>query len=139
MVELKEKIFIELQSIDTIIMELQNIKAKHDKSMIELSGIGALLMSFYSGVENILKMILKLKKIQIPQTPSWHRDLLNSSAEKRIITEMTRQSLSEYMAFRHFFVHSYSFNLRESELAKLLYNLDDVYNQFKKDVESELK
>jgi len=139
MADLKMKIINELQSIDIILTELQNIKDKPVKSMVELSGIGALLMSFYSGVENILKMELKLKNIQITQTSSWHKDLLNSSAEKGIITSETRESLSEYMAFRHFFVHSYGFNLRESELNILLKNLDDTYKQFKSDVVAQLE
>jgi uncharacterized protein YutE (UPF0331/DUF86 family) len=107
--------------------------------MVELSGIGALLMNFYSGVENILKLELKFKNIQFPQTSSWHRDLLNTSVEKGIITEQTRAGLSEYMAFRHFFVHSYSFNLRESELDTLLQNIPVVYNQFKMDIVGELE
>ena len=92
--------------------------------MIEISGIGALLMNFYSGIENILKLILK--NIQITQTFSWHRDLLCSAVETGIIKEKTRECLSEYMAFRHFFVHSYSFNLRESELSMLLQNIGDI-------------
>ncbi|MFQ6031623.1 MAG: hypothetical protein ACE5K2_01770, partial [Candidatus Zixiibacteriota bacterium] len=55
----------------------------------------------------ILKQLLIHKDIQIPHTPTWHRDLLNLSVEHNFITKETANKIDEYRLFRHFFTHSY--------------------------------
>jgi len=85
---------------------LEKIKDKPNKTGVELAGTGAFLHNFYTGVENILKLILTTKRISIPSSGSWHRDLLILASDKGIITGNTRNRLAKYMGFRHFFVHS---------------------------------
>lgn len=120
MADLKEKIYAEFSSIDIIISELLIDRDLSDKTLIELAGRGALLMNFYSGIENILKLILVNKGIRLIQSSSWHKELLKNSINENIIAADTAASLAKFLAFRHFFVHSYGFSLDYRELSVLI-------------------
>ncbi|MBI5893764.1 MAG: hypothetical protein HZB79_08975, partial [Deltaproteobacteria bacterium] len=73
----------------------------------------------YSGIENILKQVLKTKNIEISKTETWHKDLLNRSVSSGIISEKLSDELYEYLTFRHFFVHGYGFMIEEAPLVDL--------------------
>lgn len=136
MANLKEKVDVERENISAVLAELKEIKDKSNKTIAELAGIGTFLHNFYTGIENILKQILSAKGISIPMSGSWHRDLLIRASEEKIITETTRKQLAKYLAFRHFFVHAYSFLLDESELRLLVDDVFDTYSIFKEEIDA---
>ena len=135
MADLRTKVNVELENIFTVLDELQKIKDKPNKTIVELAGIGTFLHNFYAGIENILKQILSDKGISIPQSDSWHRDLLIMASEHRIISENTREELAKYLAFRHFFMHAYSFLLDERELKVLVDRIFETNRKFKKEID----
>ena len=134
MVSLREKVDVELENVSTVLDELEKIKDKPSKTIVELAGIGTFLHNFYTGIENILKQILHDEDIPIPFSDSWHRDLLILASEEKIITETTRAQLAKYLAFRHFFVHAYSFLLDERELKLLVDDVFDTHTTFKEEI-----
>ena len=134
MVSLREKVDVELENVSTVLDELEKIKDKPSKTVVELAGIGTFLHNFYTGIENILKQILHDEDIPIPFSDSWHRDLLILASEEKIITETTRAQLAKYLAFRHFFVHAYSFLLDERELKLLVDDVFDTHSTFKEEI-----
>ncbi|MEW5693174.1 MAG: hypothetical protein AB1765_07750 [Candidatus Hydrogenedentota bacterium] len=135
MVSLREKVNVEMENIFIVLEELKKNKDKPDKTVVELAGIGAFLHNVYNGVENILKQILSFQGISIPNSDSWHQDLLIEATEKGIISETTKKQLAKYLAFRHFFIHSYGFLLDEEELRLLADNVFGVYSSFKKEID----
>ena len=136
MANVREKVDVELENISAVLAELKKIESKPDKTVPELAGIGTFLHNFYTGIENILKQILGAKGISIPTSGSWHRDLLILASEEKIITETTRNQLAKYLAFRHFFVHAYSFLLEESELRLLVDDVFDTYAIFREEIDA---
>ena len=134
MVSLREKVDVELENVSTVLDVLEKIKDKPRKTVVELAGIGTFLHNFYTGIENILKQILHDEDIPIPFSDSWHRDLLILASEEKIITETTRAQLAKYLAFRHFFVHAYSFLLDERELKLLVDDVFDTHTTFKEEI-----
>ncbi|RLG31073.1 hypothetical protein DRO03_02345 [Methanosarcinales archaeon] len=134
MVSLREKVDVELENVSTVLDELEKIKDEPSKTVVELAGIGTFLHNFYTGIENILKQILHDDDIPIPFSDSWHRDLLILVSEEKIITETTRVRLAKYLAFRHFFVHAYSFLLDERELKLLVDDVFDTHATFKEEI-----
>ena len=134
MVSLREKVDVELENISTVLDELEKIKDEPSKTIVELAGIGTFLHNFYTGIENILKQILHDEDIPIPFSDSWHRDLLILASKEKIINETTRVQLTKYLAFRHFFVHAYSFLLDERELKLLVDDVFDTHSTFKEEI-----
>lgn len=84
------------------------------------------LHNIYNGIENILKQVLKAKKIRVPKSEIWHKKLLDLAVSHGIISEQLSDELREYLAFRHFFVHGYGFMLEETYLEELAKNIPDV-------------
>lgn len=134
MAKLYEKVEAELENIEQILEELRRTKTIANLSTIELAGIGAFIHNFYNGIENILKQILISKTGQLPDGASWHSELLKTAAKKEIISIRTAKKLKDYLAFRHFFSHAYSFNLDKELMAPLVKKADSVYKSFLKEI-----
>ena len=131
--QLKEYCEAEFENIDAVIGELFSVvktsRAKY--STADLAAIATFIHNFYNGIENILKRITIYEKIEIKDSPTWHKDLLLVSTDKGVIAEDLYHTLSDYLSFRHFFVHAYSFNLRWEELEPLVNGLKAMHKKFK--------
>ncbi len=138
--QLKEYCEAEFENIDTVASDLFAVvkSNKSDYSRVELAAISTFLHNIYNGFENILKRVLLSGQTAIRNTPTWHKEMLKSSFEKGIIDDDLYNKLSEYLAFRHFFVHSYSFNLNWKALRPLVDNLNHILIMFKSSILSYL-
>ncbi len=92
---------------------LQEALHRPEKNVIEWSAIGVCLHHCYTGIENILKQILKFQQILIPSSASSHKDLIDVAIQQRIISTELSEHLDVYRGFRHFFMHAYGIMLRE--------------------------
>ncbi|GAK61111.1 hypothetical protein U27_01009 [Candidatus Vecturithrix granuli] len=104
--------------------------------MIEITAIASVMHSFYNGLENIFRSIAREIDADIPTGDRWHRDILTKMTESTdfrdpILSHETFLRLTEYLAFRHFYRHSYSFILEWDELEKLVIPLPEVWEQVK--------
>ena len=134
--QLKEYCDAEFENIDAVVSDLFSV-VKDDASEYstpDLAAIATFLHNIYNGFENILKRVLISEKIEIKNTPTWHKDMLKTAFEKEIIDSDLYNSLSEYLAFRHFFVHAYSFNLNWEALKSLVNNLKNTLKMFKSSI-----
>ena len=138
MANLKAKIEVELEHIEKVLKEIPQDIPLHQLSILELAGVSTLLHNFYNGIENILKQILKEKNVSIPQSDSWHKNLLNAAESYSIILPDTKIKLAEYLAFRHFFSHAYALDLYPQKLEPLVQNIQDVLSRVKEDIKGYL-
>jgi hypothetical protein len=134
MVNLRDKVEAELENIDLLINELPPHDQLPRLSILELAGVSTLIHNFYNGIENVLKQILKDRNISLPAGASWHKDLLNISVEKQIVSPSTRNVLGEYLAFRHFFIHAYALDLYPDKMEPLVEQCKNVYLIFKDEI-----
>lgn len=132
--ELREMIEIEYEKLEQTIQALPSSEKLPFISELELAGVAAYLHSFFNGIENILKRIFKSFKIPLPSGSSWHTDLLNDAVSKSIISNELKTMLTEYLGFRHVFVHSYAMELYEDRMVKLVDNIKPTYQQFKSEI-----
>lgn len=134
--QIKEYCDAEFENIDAVLIELFSVvKNKKSKYTIaELAAIATFIHNFYNGVENILKRILIFRKVEMIETPTWHKDLLKKSSDIGIISTDLYNTLSYYLSFRHFFIHAYSFTLRWEELNPLVDDLKYVLESFKSEI-----
>lgn len=75
-------------------------------------------------------------KVPAPSSSNWRRDLLiqmtqPAPARQPIITTETANRLAEYMGFRHFYRHSYSFTLDWAEMQELAASLGPLWDATK--------
>ena len=117
-------------SIEKTLSHLKVVLETENRSAAEIAGIAVFIHNFYNGVENILKQILKFNDIRIGSSEGWHKELLEVSLSKGIISKKLIDPLYEYLTFRHFFVHSYGFKLDEARLLKLANNIPQVWVDF---------
>ena len=139
MVDFARTIEAEKENVEKALDNLTLVMERQDKSIIELAAIATFLHNVYNGIENILKQILKSENTKIFKTATWHKDILKISISKGIIPEELSDELFEYLSFRHFFVHGYSFMLKEEQLINLANGIKDVWKNFIKSVEDYIK
>lgn len=134
--QLREYCNAEFENIDSVLSELALVvKPKKQKySVAELAAAATFIHNCYNGIENILKRILVYSDVDTRKTATWHKDLLKTSLDKNIISEKIYSDLSNYLSFRHFFVHAYSFTLRWEELKPLANSLKDTIEKFKSEI-----
>lgn len=145
--ELNEKfvsqIRFEVGEIEHLIVAYAELLATSVSTMpdqVHLAALAAVLHSFYSGVERIFLTIANSIDGMTPTGQQWHRDLL---AQMTIATRHRQSVLStgaaahlrDYLAFRHFFRHTYSFYLDWDEMAELVRMLPAVWAETKGDIE----
>jgi uncharacterized protein YutE (UPF0331/DUF86 family) len=136
---LEQEILAEKEYISGTLQALEKSMRRKRKTVIELSAIGTFLQNTYSGIENILKRILKFKKIPVLHTETYHQDLLNLSVKHKIISENMFYELKKYLGFRHFFVHGYGIMMDEEKLMPLAENLPDVWSKFDLEISKLMK
>lgn len=130
MAELSLMIDAEYENIDKTLVKMPSVDKLAVLSEIELAGAATFLHNFYNGIENILKRCLIDMNVRIPQSGSWHKELLELAFSHNIISEDMKVALIDYLYFRHFFVHAYALDLYSNKMEPLVGNITSTYNQF---------
>ncbi len=126
----RERVEAEFEAVDKALAALPDCPLER-LSALELAGVAALLHNLYNGIENVLKQALGAKGIVVPQSATWHRQLLQEAVTQNVIPEQCAEELKPYLAFRHFFVHGYSLDLEPSRLNPLVCNASATYRRLK--------
>jgi hypothetical protein len=85
-----------------------SLPADAQAGVIERAAAGAMLHSFYTEIEKILKLIARVLDDEMPSSEAWHKQLLNQMSEgttKRpaVLSPSLVEVLGEFLAFRHLF------------------------------------
>jgi hypothetical protein len=136
------QIKFEINQIDKLFYAYEELFAKCKESkpdIIELTALASVLHSFYNGIEKIFEIIAKKIDKVTPNSNQWHRDLLIQMSKDlperdAVICDSMLNILSDYIAFRHFYRHSYSFFISWNELQKLVYPVFNVWQSLKEKI-----
>jgi hypothetical protein len=142
--ELATKIQLGLEALATVRKQFSPLIARPPDSKagdIETAAACAMLHSFYTEIEKILKLIAREWDGQMPSSDAWHKELLNQmSAPTRtrpaVITAGLIEDLSEFLAFRHLFRGASIALMRWDKLSPLVAKVDQTHSQVRKDFES---
>ena len=108
---------LEIEQIDKLLEKYEDLlRDCVDKKpdLVKMTAAASVLHSFYNGIEGVFLTISKRIDNLVPSGPQWHRDLLTSMAKdtgsrRAVITSELKNILADYLAFRHFYRHAYSF------------------------------
>ncbi len=136
------QIEFEIEQVDKLLdlyESLLNQSKNGEPDLVEITALASVLHSFYNGIENTFLTIAKRIDKVVPEGKQWHRDILIQMAKKTekrspVISTELKIKLAEYLAFRHFYRHSYSFNLRWDEIEKLVCPLLKIWDEVKKEL-----
>jgi hypothetical protein len=108
---------------------------------IEISAAALVLHSFYNGIENILVLIFKHYDNQLPTSNKWHMELLDKAfvsdeRRKQIFKDELKDTLAEYLKFRHFIRHAYGFQLEWERMEDLINQIEISWEAIKGDFNS---
>jgi len=91
-----------------------------------LDSVALNLHSFYSGVERLFELIARHVDRALPDSKTWHRDLLQQMARDlvdlrpAVISQDSAQTLDEFRRFRHLVRNVYKMNLIPDKMAGLM-------------------
>jgi hypothetical protein len=139
---LREKISFELESLNRELAETRELferLCRVPPDAVEIRAAATSLHAFYNGIENIFYAIARHVDGIVPDGERWHFSLLRNmcaTVEKRdhVISAEMRQTLEPYLAFRHFFRHSYGFILDWEQLKPLCVNRGNTFIQFEAEI-----
>ncbi|MGR3175928.1 MAG: ribonuclease toxin HepT-like protein [Candidatus Scalindua sp.] len=141
--QLKEDVLDEIEEIEQVLKDLSSLNNNlvPDKiDNIQKAAIGAFLMNFYVGVENIVKRISKEYYQNMPKGESWHKELLDLSynppqGKSPVFDKKIVDRLNPYRGFRHLFVSGYGFKLRMELMTSLINNIELLWIDIKSAIE----
>lgn len=127
---LKDDILFTISQIDTLLDQSEPLIKKcslQEPDFIELAAAGSIMHSFYNGIESALVLIAKSIDDFIFSSGKWHRELLNKMFEENekrpaVFEKSVYKTLNDYLAFRHFFRHSYGYQLKWQNAANCFWN-----------------
>lgn len=144
LMRLQSEIETEWSRLEMLVQELQqlvaNLPAHAEPSHRDKAAIGAFLHSFYNGIENILKHLVREIDQNVPRGEGWHRALLQRMSvavpgiRSAILRPDTVIMLEPYLGFRHFFRHAYTFEIDWNKLQPLITHVAVVLKQVRADI-----
>jgi hypothetical protein len=131
----------ELEEVESLfdLYRKELFELKGEPNLVELTAFASVLHSFYTGIEKIFSIIAKKVDKNMPYDINWHKTLLFQIAKENeyraaVISDKTKDELSKYLIFRHFYRHSYSSRLKWEELKKLVIPIHQIWERFKSEI-----
>jgi hypothetical protein len=140
--EVRAEVRIEFAAIERLLSdhaELLDAVRLREPTIWERSALAAVLHAFYNGVENVLKRIAAKVDAHIPEGSDWHARLIEQFTAKRgdrspLLDASQATTLKEYMRYRHFFRHSYTFDLNWAKMRPLVESLHSTFGQLREGI-----
>ena len=142
--ELATKIRVGLEELAIVRQQFEPLLTLPPEAVVgvmETSAASAMLHSFYTEIEKILKLIAREWDGRLPSSDSWHRDLLlqmSSATPKRpaVLSTSLVEMLKEFLAFRHLFRGASIALMRWEKLSPLVAKVDRAYEHAKSELET---
>jgi hypothetical protein len=142
--DLVVKIQLGLEELATIREQMSPLIAKSSDSKVgdmETAAASAMLHSFYTEIEKVLRLIARDWDARTPSSDAWHKELLNQMAaptnrRPAVITSGLVETLSEFLAFRHLFRGASIALMRWDKLGPLVAQVDRAYLRTRQELET---
>ena len=139
--DLAKKIRLGLGELAAVREQLTPLMCLPDTSagVIERSAACAMLHSFYTEIEKILRLIAREWDGQMPSSEAWHRELLNrmsvaTATRPAVLSSTLAEVLGEFLAFRHLFRGASIVLMRWEKISPLIAKAGPTYGQTEVDI-----
>ena len=112
-----------------VLDRIMGTRKRLGKDEIKVRAAASSLQSVYNGIEGMLRMMLKSRKIEQPHGMDSHSRLLGLASSNGIISEELENKLRELMTFRHFYRHSYGFMIDDELMDPLLSDVASIVSR----------
>lgn len=134
--DLAKKIRLGRGELATVREQLTPLIGLPDASagVIERAAACAMLHSFYTEIETILRLIAREWDGQMPSSEAWHRELLNqmsvaTATRPAVLSSSLAEVLGEFLAFRHLFRGASIVPMRWEKISPLIARAASTYDQ----------
>jgi hypothetical protein len=142
--ELTAKIRVGLEELGIVRQQFEpliSISSDATVDVIGTSAASAMLHSFYTEIEKILKLIAFDWDGRLPSSDSWHRDLLvqmsqGTANRPAVLSPSLVEVLNEFLAFRHLFRGASIALMRWDKLHPLVAKVDNTYEHARSELEA---
>ncbi|MDZ7291116.1 MAG: hypothetical protein ONB44_12440 [candidate division KSB1 bacterium] len=127
--------------IETALVDFTKAKNKETGNYI-VDSLALRLQSFYTGIESIFRSIAINVDGELPAGEKWHVDLLEQMGialpeiRPHVITESTKQTLKEFLSFRHAIRNIYVFEIQSEPVIELASTTSKFFQTLKTELES---
>jgi hypothetical protein len=117
------------------------LKSLPQAGAIERAAACAILHSFYTEIEKMLKLIALEYDGELPASESWRRELLSrmsatTATRPAVLTPSLVEVLGEFLAFRHLFRGASIVLMRWEKLLPLIASVDGTFDQTRAEVDA---
>lgn len=140
--KLAARIQLEITQIDQLFLtyaELFHAASSRSLNLVEVTALASVLHAYYNGLENVFLRIAKDLDNYVPTGSQSHKAILlqmgsEMPVRSAVLSPETILKLAEYLSFRHFYRHSYSFMLDWSKLEPLVASAHYVWLEVKSEL-----
>lgn len=128
------KVSFEVGQLDKLLEDatpLINLCATKEPDFVETLASASILHSFYNGLESIFLLYAKSEDFTFKSSAKWHAELLLYAKKRFKFSEEVFGTLSELLAFRHFFRHTYGNLILWSKCKHLFLAMGDFWQKVK--------
>lgn len=131
---LAKKLRLGLSQLKEVRDQFTPLLSVTDAGVIERAAACAMLHSFYTEIEKLLKLIALEWDEEMPTSEAWHRELLgrmSCETAKRppVLPPTLVEALVEFLAFRHLFRGASIVLMRWEKLVPLIAKVDSTYDR----------
>ena len=123
----------ELEDINRELELIKILLKKHRRKPlddIEIRAAALSLSTIYNGIETVMTFALKDRGKILPAGGRYHSQILELAERQGIIDKEIRAVLKNFMGFRHFIRHAYSFEIDASEILEILESCPGLVRSF---------
>lgn len=142
---LKAEIETQIKEIEKIFLEIEDRKKGASRSKVKLESLAYKLHNLYCAFEDLFKIVARYFENQVEDISRFHKEFLKrmsisvEGVRPALLSEEVFKLLDELRAFRHYFRHAYSYELRYERLKPVIEAACKLRELYRKDIDRFLR
>lgn len=142
---LKAELDAQIKEIERLLSDIEDRKKGAKRSKAKLESLAYKLHNLYCAFEDLFKTVARYFENQVEDIARYHKELLKrmslqiDGVRPALLSEETFKILDELRAFRHFFRHAYTYELKYEKVKPIIQSIDKLRGLYKGEIERFLR